>query len=52
MVFFDDMKGSAALKESMAARWDEQAFQALRREHDSLIYALNSVANQWDSLFT
>lgn len=78
VVFFEDMKGSMVLKERMAEKWDEEAFQDLRREHDaliaeiitqtvripdailrvrahendSLVHALNSVANQWDSLFS
>jgi class 3 adenylate cyclase len=37
VVFFDDIKGSTVLKESMAAASDEQAFQMLRKEHDSLV---------------
>ncbi|HET6781268.1 MAG TPA: adenylate/guanylate cyclase domain-containing protein [bacterium] len=37
VVFFDDMKGSTALKETMAATRDEQAFQKLRREHDAIL---------------
>jgi class 3 adenylate cyclase len=37
VVFFDDMKGSTALKETMAATRDEQAFQQLRREHDAIL---------------
>ena len=37
VVFFDDMKGSTALKETMAATRDEQAFQTLRREHDAIL---------------
>jgi class 3 adenylate cyclase len=37
VIFFSDMKGSAALKEDLAERWDEDAFQRLRQEHDSLL---------------
>jgi class 3 adenylate cyclase len=37
VIFFDDMKGSTALKERMAETRDEQAFQALRQEHDALL---------------
>lgn len=37
VVFFDDMKGSMALKESMTTTWDERAFQKLRKEHDALL---------------
>ncbi len=37
VIFFDDMKGSTVLKESMTAERDEQAFQNLRREHDALL---------------
>ena len=37
VVFFTDMKGSAALKEDMAGKWDEGTFQALRLEHDALL---------------
>lgn len=37
VVFFEDMKGSTVLKERMAEKWDEEAFQNLRREHDALI---------------
>jgi len=37
VIFFDDMKGSTALKESLAETRDEQAFQALRQEHDALL---------------
>ena len=37
VVFFDDMRGSTALKELLAERSDEEAFQELRREHDRLV---------------
>ncbi|MBD0347671.1 MAG: adenylate/guanylate cyclase domain-containing protein [Thermoleophilia bacterium] len=37
VVFFDDMRGSTALKERIAERSDEEAFHALRREHDELV---------------
>jgi class 3 adenylate cyclase len=37
VVLFSDMKGSAALKEDLAERWDEGAFQRLRRQHDELL---------------
>ena len=37
VIFFTDMKGSTALKEDLAERWDEQAFQRLRQEHDALL---------------
>ena len=37
VIFFTDMKGSTALKEDMAVRWDEEAFQRLRQEHDKLL---------------
>lgn len=37
VVFFDDMKGSTALKQKMTAHLDEEAFQRLRREHDELL---------------
>lgn len=40
VIFFDDMKGSTALKEHMAEKWDEQAFQKLRKEHDALLTAI------------
>ncbi len=37
VIFFDDMKGSTALKQRMAALEDEEMFQALRREHDEVL---------------
>jgi class 3 adenylate cyclase len=37
VVFFDDMRGSTVLKELLAEQSDEEAFHALRREHDRLI---------------
>jgi adenylate cyclase len=37
VIFFDDMRGSTALKELLAERSDEEAFQDLRREHDRLV---------------
>jgi hypothetical protein len=40
VIFFDDMRGSTALKELLAERSDEEAFQELRREHDRLVYEI------------
>jgi class 3 adenylate cyclase len=37
VVFFDDMRGSTLLKELLAEQSDEDAFHALRREHDRLV---------------
>lgn len=37
VIFFTDMKGSTALKEDLAERWDEHSFQRLRQEHDALL---------------
>ncbi len=37
VVFFDDMRGSTVLKELLAEQSDEEAFHALRREHDRLV---------------
>jgi class 3 adenylate cyclase len=37
VVFFDDMRGSTMLKELLADQSDEEAFHALRREHDRLV---------------
>jgi len=37
VIFFDDMKGSAALKQHLTTIEDEEAFQQLRREHDRLL---------------
>jgi class 3 adenylate cyclase len=37
VIFFDDMRGSTALKELFAERSDEEAFQELRREHHRLV---------------
>ena len=37
VVMFDDMRGSAALKERLARQSDEEAYHSLRREHDELI---------------
>jgi len=37
VIFFSDMKGSTALKQDMAEKWDEDAFQRLRRQHDTLL---------------
>ena len=31
------MKGSTALKQDMAEKWDENAFQRLRQQHDALL---------------
>src|SRR5579862_4217631 len=36
-IFFDDIKGSTALKESMVGSQSEQAFHTLRHEHDELM---------------
>jgi class 3 adenylate cyclase len=37
VVFFDDMRRSTMLKEVFAEQSDEEAFHALRREHDSIV---------------
>ena len=37
VIFFDDMKGSTALKQKITATQDEEAFQIFRREHDALL---------------
>ncbi|MDP8956939.1 MAG: adenylate/guanylate cyclase domain-containing protein [Actinomycetota bacterium] len=37
VVMFEDMHGSTALKRAITKKADEQTFQELRREHDSLI---------------
>jgi class 3 adenylate cyclase len=37
VVFFDDMRGSTALKERFAETSGEEAFHELRREHDRLV---------------
>ena len=37
VVFFDDMRGSTALKERLTGRGGEEAFQELRKEHDRLV---------------
>jgi class 3 adenylate cyclase len=37
VIFFSDMKGSTALKQDMAEKWDENAFQRLRQQHDALL---------------
>ena len=37
VIFFTDMKGSTALKQDMAEKWDEGTFQRLRQEHNSLL---------------
>jgi class 3 adenylate cyclase len=37
VILFSDMKGSTALKENMAEKWDEDAFQRIRRQHDALL---------------
>jgi len=37
VVMFDDMRGSTALKERLARQSDEEAYHALRREHDELV---------------
>jgi class 3 adenylate cyclase len=37
VIFFDDMKSSTALKQKIASIQDEEAFQTLRREHDTLL---------------
>lgn len=36
-IFFDDIKGSTALKEDMVGSQSEQAFHSLRHEHDELM---------------
>src|SRR3972149_5973121 len=36
VIFFTDMKGSTALKQDMAEKWDEGTFQRVRQEPDSL----------------
>jgi class 3 adenylate cyclase len=40
VVLFDDMRGSTALKELIAERSDEEAFQELRKEHDRLLASI------------
>jgi class 3 adenylate cyclase len=40
VVFFDDMRGSTALKERLTGRGGEEAFQELRKEHDRLVTAV------------
>jgi class 3 adenylate cyclase len=37
VVLFDDMRGSTLLKELLADQSDEEAFHALRREHDRIV---------------
>lgn len=37
VVWFDDIRGSMAMKEEMSRATDEAAFQRLRREHDDLV---------------
>src|SRR5918998_995015 len=37
VVLFDDMRGSTVLKDLLAEQSDEEAFHALRREHDRLV---------------
>jgi hypothetical protein len=37
VVFFDDIRGSTALKEQIALHFDEDAFQRVRKEHDDLL---------------
>jgi class 3 adenylate cyclase len=37
VIWFDDIRGSTAMKETMSRTTDEDAFQRLRREHDSLV---------------
>jgi class 3 adenylate cyclase len=37
VVFFDDMRGSTALKERFAGRGGDEAFDVLRREHDRVV---------------
>ncbi len=37
VVLFSDMKGSTTLKQGMAEKWDENAYQQLRRRHDSVL---------------
>lgn len=37
VIMFDDMRGSTALKETFVGQTDEQAFQKLRQEHDTLL---------------
>lgn len=37
VIFFDDMRGSTALKQKIISIHDEEAFQTLRREHDALL---------------
>jgi class 3 adenylate cyclase len=38
VILFDDMRGSTVLKERFAEESDEEAFHAMRREHDDLVY--------------
>lgn len=37
VVFFSDMQGSTALKQQMTEKWDEDAYQRLRLEHNALL---------------
>lgn len=37
VVFFSDMKGSTALKQEMTEKWDEDAFQRVRQQHNVLL---------------
>lgn len=37
VIFFSDIKGSTALKESLASTQNEMAFHELRKEHDELL---------------
>ena len=37
VIFFDDIRGSTALKAALTDQTDEQAFQKLREEHDALL---------------
>ncbi len=37
VVFFSDMQGSTALKHQMTEKWDEDAYQRLRLEHNVLL---------------
>ena len=37
VVFFDDMRGSTALKERFAAEGGEEAFDRVRKEHDRIV---------------
>lgn len=40
VVWFDDMRGSMAMKEEMPRAIDEAAFQRVRKEHGELVTAI------------